>query len=74
MAPVTPSNSGFGPDVVRLEFEASWAHEEFVLNKRQAIYLKRNAWSQQTYCTADARLLVLTSGKFEPADYSTAPS
>ncbi len=48
--------------------------EEFVLNERQAIYLKRNAWSQQTYCTADARLLVLTSGKFEPADYSTAPS
>jgi len=48
--------------------------EEFVLNERQAICMKPNVSSQQTHCIADVRLLVLTSGKFDPADYSTAPS
>jgi dTDP-4-dehydrorhamnose 3,5-epimerase-like enzyme len=48
--------------------------EEFVLNERQAIHLKPNVWSQQTYCSSDARLLVLTSGKYDPADYTIMPS
>jgi hypothetical protein len=60
--------------VIRVAIQHGGRAEEFVLNERQAIYLKPNVWSQQTYCTSDARLLVMTSGKYDPADYSIAPS
>jgi dTDP-4-dehydrorhamnose 3,5-epimerase-like enzyme len=60
--------------VIRVAIQHRGRAEEFVLNERQAIYLKPNVWSQQTYCTSDARLLVLTSGKYEAADYSTSPT
>jgi dTDP-4-dehydrorhamnose 3,5-epimerase-like enzyme len=60
--------------VIRVIIRHRGHAEEFVLNERQAIHLKPNVWSQQTYCSSDARLLVLTSGKYNPADYTLTPS
>jgi dTDP-4-dehydrorhamnose 3,5-epimerase-like enzyme len=59
---------------IRIGVRHSKRAEEYVLHVGQAIYLKPNVWSQQTYCTPDAQLLALTSNKYDSADYSTIPS
>jgi dTDP-4-dehydrorhamnose 3,5-epimerase-like enzyme len=49
--------------------------EELLLNRPgQGLYLRPNVWSSQTYTTADAKLLVLTSGKYDPSGYTTRPT
>lgn len=60
--------------IIRIGVRHSERAEEYVLHVGQAIHLKPNVWSQQTYCTPDAQLLVLTSSKYDSADYSTIPS